>query len=152
MGYFFIFFLVIFFISMLYLIINSGFIKNRKGSYRYSFRQKQPQRTEIEVDRLYQSPKKELGYNQHYFTNKKVLITGELRYFKTRNELAKLLWENGATIQKTFNSTIDVLIVGKSNIDALKLKSAYFQNIKVITEEELLNYFPDFNACLINLH
>ncbi|MDO9261412.1 MAG: BRCT domain-containing protein [Flavobacteriaceae bacterium] len=81
---------------------------------------------------------------QHYFTNKKVLITGELKYFKTRNELAKLLWDNGAIIEKTFNNTINVLIVGKSNIDSLKLKNAYYQNIKVITEEELLNYFPDF--------
>lgn len=112
----------------------------QKKSSGERFRNKNTKR----VDWKFQKPNKELIYNQHYFSNKKVLITGELYYFKTRNDLAELLWENGATIEKTFNSAVDVLIVGKSNIDSSKLKSAYFLNIKVITEEELLSYFPHY--------
>lgn len=135
---------VITLISILYLFIFSyprknanAFLKKGNGKNHEFINVKK-------VDSIFQSHKKELAYNLHFFSGKKVVITGELRYFKNRNELAKLLWENGAVIEKMFNSSTDILIVGKSNIDSLKLKSAYYLNIKVLPEEELLCYFPDF--------
>ncbi|MDP2088871.1 MAG: BRCT domain-containing protein [Flavobacteriaceae bacterium] len=139
---------IIIFISILYLIVSSYFNKSQNSSQKKSFYKKHGYRNPKKIDSFFQFPKKELIYNHHFFSTKKVVITGELKYFKTRNNLAKLLWENGAIIEKIFNSSIDILIVGKSNIDSLKLKSAYYLNVKVITEEELLNYFPDFKPFL----
>lgn len=148
MSYLIVFFFVAFFILMIYILISTDFLKKQTIYSGNRFYKRKNVRIENEIDPLFQSLKKEVIYNQHFFRHKKVVITGELRYFKTRNELAKLLWENGAIIQTAFNSSVDILIVGKSTIDSSKLKNAYFLNKKVITEEELLHYLPNF----INSH
>lgn len=141
---------VITFVALLYLIIFS--YPNRNSHQKKIYRPKKDFNDVKKIDSKFQSPNKELLYNHHFFSGKKVIITGDLIYFKTRNELAQLLWDGGAIIEKNYNSTIDVLIVGKSNIDSLKLKSSYYLNIKVIPEEELLGYFPDFKPYSIQLN
>lgn len=118
--------------------------RKKRQSYKVKKQQKIGQNHTKNIDNTFKSQKKEIAYHQHFFSGKKINITGDLKYFKNRNELAQLLWDNGALIESVFNSSIDILIVGNSNFDSLKLKSAYYLNIKVISEEELLNYFPDF--------
>ncbi|MDP3352415.1 MAG: BRCT domain-containing protein [Flavobacteriaceae bacterium] len=137
-------FSVISFISILYLFIFFYPRKNGNSFKKNKYKEKIEFNHTKNIDDIFRFQKKDLIYNQHFFSGKKVLITGDLKYFRNRNDLAKLLWDNGAITEKAYNSSIDILIVGKSNIDSLKLKSAFYLNIKVITEEELLNYFPDF--------
>jgi len=135
---------VVVFISILYLLIFFDWNKPKNNNERKKLEELQSQKNLKNIDDIFQSQKKDLIYNQHFFSSKKVVITGDLKYFQNRNDLARMLWENGAIIEKMYNSSIDILIVGKSNIDSLKLKSAFYLNIKVISEEELLNYFPNF--------
>lgn len=132
------------FLSLLYLFILYYPRKNRNSFKKNKYTIKTEFNHSKNIDSIFHSQKKDIEFNQHFFSGKKVLITGDLKYFKNRNDLALLLWNNGAIIEKVYNSSIDCLIVGKSNIDSLKLKSAFYLNIKVITEEELFNYFPDF--------
>lgn len=141
-------FAVVAFVVILYLLVFSKFTKNKFASKNKNLKKQQSHQNLKKIDPAFYSSKKEMNYKHHFFSGKKLVITGDLKYFKTRNDLAQLLWDNGATIEKNFNSAIDVLIVGKSNIDSLKLKSAYYLNIKVIAEEELFSYFPDFKPFL----
>lgn len=135
---------VIFLIATLFLFI--FFYPRKKGHFlkKKKYIDKKANNDIKNFDDIFQFPKKDLQFNQHFFSGKKVVITGDLKYFQNRNDLALLLWNKGAIVNKVYNSSIDFLIVGKSNIDSLKLKSAFYLNIKVITEEELLSYFPDF--------
>lgn len=135
---------VIAFLVILYLVIFSFPKQKRKSNLKKKFKENIPFKNSKSIDKIYQSQNKDLLYNQHFFSGKKILITGDLKYFKNRNDLAKLLWENGAIVENVYNSSIDILIVGNANIDSLKIKSAFYLNIKVITEEEILNYFPNF--------
>lgn len=93
------------------------------------------------IDPIYLSKNKNINYNIHFFTDKKIAITGVFKKFNSRNEVARLLWDQGAVIDTTFNSNTDYLIVGTYGLDAVKVKSAFYLNIKVLTEDELLRYF-----------
>lgn len=96
------------------------------------------------IDIIYLSKNEDLLFYDHFFSQKRIVITGDFIHFKTRNELAKLLWECGAVIETKLDTNTDILIVGKSNIDSLKLKYAIYLNIKIVTEDEVLSFFPSF--------
>jgi|GEM_PF-6786284 len=104
-----------------------------------------------QINPEYLTKNKNIVYNIHHFTDKKVAITGTFKKFASRNELAKLLWDQGAIIDTKFNSNTDYLIVGTSVVDSQKIKSAFYLNIKVLTEDELLKYFnvPELEKELI---
>lgn len=92
------------------------------------------------IERKYLFPKKELEDQSHFFYGKKIVITGEYDSFPDRNDLAKLFWDVGADIDTGIGKNTDFLITG-SDYGPVKMKKAIEQNITIIDQDNLFDYF-----------
>ncbi|MCD8431004.1 BRCT domain-containing protein [Tenacibaculum finnmarkense genomovar ulcerans] len=96
-----------------------------------------------EFDSKYLYPRKDLEPNGHLFYGKKVVITGGMESFPFREELAKLLWEIGADVDRAIGKNTDFAIVGSYNVGPRKMDKIIAQGIRIIREKELLEIFPN---------
>jgi NAD-dependent DNA ligase len=84
------------------------------------------------------------------FYNKKVVISGELKQFPLRNDLASLLKNYGADINTSISSKTDIFIVG-SDYGPVKMEQVEKllsdgHNIKIIKEKELYKLLQQYNS------
>ena len=83
--------------------------------------------------------KLEIPDNGSIFWNKNIVITGKFYSYPNRNDLAKIIQENGAKIQSAISSRTDLVILG-FDAGPSKIKQIETLNIKVINEENLINH------------
>lgn len=95
------------------------------------------------VDSKYLKPQIDLEDKSHEFYGKKVVITGSFNDFPFRNELAHLLWSVGADIDASITKNVDIVVMG-TDAGWKKLELIEKFNIKVINQDILLDYFPDY--------
>ncbi|MBQ9625274.1 MAG: NAD-dependent DNA ligase LigA, partial [Clostridia bacterium] len=67
--------------------------------------------------------------------DKKIVITGTLS--RPRNDIVKIIEENGGVVQSAVSKKTDMLICGENA--GSKLEKAKELNVKVLTEEEFFN-------------
>lgn len=65
------------------------------------------------IDRKFLFPKKEVEDTSSEFYRKKVVITGDFKYFQTRNQIAEILYNLGADIDTSVTEKTDYLIKGE---------------------------------------
>lgn len=71
---------------------------------------------------------------KHYFTNKKILITGSFKNF-SRNRIKDFIKNKGGKNISSISPNTDILLVGKNS--GSKLEKAKKLNIKILDEKEL---------------
>ncbi|SEG31110.1 BRCT domain-containing protein [Flavobacterium urumqiense] len=96
--------------------------------------------SEKKLEKQYLYPKKDVEDKSHFFYGKKVVITGDFKYFADRNEISKLLWEVGADVDTGVGKKTQVLIVG-NNPGPSKIMTAEDMGLDLVTENEFLKLF-----------
>jgi hypothetical protein len=93
----------------------------------------------------YLTPRKDVEDTSSYFYAKKVCISGQLRSFPYRGELAKYLWEIGADVDTSVGKTCGILISGDGTGPS-KLKKAKEQGVQIMPETELHEKLNGFKS------
>ena len=93
----------------------------------------------------FEKPNVNSGSNNYNcdLTNKNIVITGSLSYFKNRNELQEIIENLGGKVLSSINGKTYLLINNDINSNSSKNKIAKELNINIVTEEEflrLINY------------
>ena len=96
--------------------------------------------TEFKDILKYASIKKKKSTEEGTLNNLNFCITGSLKYFKNRDELVKVIEDNGGKITGV-SKKLNYLINNDSTSTSSKNKKANELNIPIITEEEFLNLF-----------
>lgn len=96
--------------------------------------------TEFKDILKYTSIKKKKSTEEGTLNNLNFCITGSLKYFKNRDELVKVIEDNGGKITGV-SKKLNYLINNDSTSTSSKNKKANELNIPIITEEEFLNLF-----------
>ncbi|MEJ8579611.1 hypothetical protein JSO55_05760 [Riemerella anatipestifer] len=86
------------------------------------------------------NPKTDIEDTSHFFYSKKVVITGTFERFPLRDELAKLLYDVGADINRGISSKTDYVIVG-ANAGWKKLEQIEKLGIEIIDENKFIELF-----------
>lgn len=97
------------------------------------------------IDSKHLRPQKNLYDSGHFFSGKKVVITGNFNHFVYKDELAKLLWEVGADVDTSVSKRTNYLIKG-NDPGWKKLEKADEYGVKVLTEMQFLEIFPDYKS------
>ncbi|MCT8340485.1 BRCT domain-containing protein [Flavobacteriaceae bacterium TK19130] len=121
-------------------IIESNSSKKSDFSFNWDHKNK----TTINSKFLY--PKKDIDNKSHFFYNKVVVITGQFDGWLYRDEICEELWNVGADVNKTVSKNTDYLVVGKVDYGHKKIQLAIENNIRILYEEEFLQYFPNFKS------
>lgn len=77
------------------------------------------------------------GYNLD-LTNKNIVVTGSLHYFKNRNELQEIVEKLGGKVTNSINNKTYCLINNDVNSNSSKNKKAKELNIRIVTEDEFV--------------
>lgn len=80
------------------------------------------------------NPKNKLNNNK--LINKNIVITGKLNYFKNRDELKRIIEENGGKVTGSISNKTDILINNNLNSESAKNKAAKERGIPIISEED----------------
>lgn len=96
--------------------------------------------TEFKDILKYASIKKKKSTEEGTLNNLNFCITGSLNHFKNRDELVKVIEDNGGKITGV-SKKLNYLINNNSTSTSSKNKKANELNIPIITEEEFLNLF-----------
>lgn len=92
----------------------------------------------------YLKPLKDLEDKSHFFYGKKVVISGVYDEYPDRNDLAQRFWIKGADIDRAIGKRTEFLIIG-DDAGPRKIEKAKEQGITIITQDELIKYFPEGN-------
>lgn len=93
------------------------------------------------IQRKHLYPKKGIEEGTHFFTGKKVVISGMFDHFYQRDEMAKWLWEVGADVDTQVTENTDFLIAGEG-VGWRKKEIADTYGAIIMNEEEFISYFP----------
>ncbi len=77
--------------------------------------------------------------NKNSLENLVFVITGSLNKFNNRDEMIEFIEENGGKVISAISSKVNYLINNDVNSTSTKNKKAHELNIKIISEEDLLN-------------
>lgn len=89
------------------------------------------------IDRKFLFPKKEVEDTSSEFYKKKVVITGDFSHFRTRNEIAEILYNLGADIDTSVTEKTSYLIKGENCGWSKEAKAIDF-GVIIYTEQEFL--------------
>ncbi len=73
--------------------------------------------------------------------NKTIVITGKLNHFKNREELKKVIVQNGGRVMDSITNKTDLLINNDVNSNSSKNKSAKAKGIMIISEEDFMRLY-----------
>ena len=73
--------------------------------------------------------------------NKTIVITGKLNHFKNREELKKVIIQNGGRVTDSITNKTDLLINNDVNSNSAKNKSAKAKGIMIISEEDFMRLY-----------
>lgn len=77
--------------------------------------------------------------------SKKFVITGSLNHYTNRDELKKIIEENGGKVASSISHKTDYLINNDNTSNSSKTRKAKELNIPVITEEDFIKMVGDIN-------
>jgi len=95
------------------------------------------------INGKYLNPQKYLENKTHFLFKKKVVITGQFSSFPFRNEMAMLLWNIGADVDRQIGKYTDFVIVGE-NPGWKKIELIKLNNIETIDENLFLELFSTY--------